>query len=376
MTYATETPSTLSPLGTTEIGSRLRVGFITHFDQHADVGTIYRDNIRLIQELERLGYDSAWIATRHFFSGWAALPSPYTFLGAAAISTTKIGLGTAVLPIVLDDAVRAAEEVAVLDHLSGGRLQLGLGKGVPSDSFHVFEGWRPDRDRNFEEKIERLNWALDGNEVEGGTASIWPANPQLQGREFVGSSNIETIRFAARSGVGLILERFGNGPERTPEARRAFQQRQADSVIEYRRVFAETWGSDRTPYVVASRSAFPGATTDAALAESGTTASRWNEYAGQLGRVNPDHSPAQQLLSDNFIWGDAETLADDLIADPTVALTDELVLGIHPVTHTIDETIEKARILLEDVVPLLEPRWHAARAELGLHPAKTQEQVA
>lgn len=355
---------TTDPLDTTDIGQRLRIGFITHFDQHADLTTIYRDNVALIRQLEALGYDSAWIATRHFFSGWAALPSPYSFLGAAAVSTTKIALGTAVLPIVLDDAVRAAEELSVLDHLSGGRLLAGLGKGVPSDSFHVFEAFKPDRDRNFEEKVSTLNWALQGSQVTGGTASIWPANAGLQGRQFVGSSNIETIRFAARSGLGFILERFGNGPERTPEARAGFQQRQADSVIEYRRVFAETWGDQRTPYVVASRSAFPGRTTEEALAEAGASATRWNEFAAQIGRVDRTRSIADQLLSDNFIWGDPQALADDLLADPTLPLIDELVLGIHPVTHSIAETGEKAKILIEQVVPLVIPRWRAARESL------------
>jgi len=354
-------PSTLDPLGASELGTRLRVGFITHLDQHDDLSTIYRDNIRLIQALEELGYDSAWIATRHFFSGWAALPSPYAFLGAAAISTSTIGLGTAVLPIAVDDPVRAAEDLSVVDHLSGGRLLAGLGKGVPSDSFHVFESFRSDRDRNFEDKLDTLNWALGGGRVEGGTASIWPPNTALTGREFAGSSNIESIRFAARSGVGFILERFGNGEERTPEARAAFQRRQADSVREYRRVFAETWGDTRTPYVVTSRTAFPGDSTDAALAEAAATASRWNQFAAQIGRVDPDRSAADQLLSDNFIWGDPQALADDLLADPTIPLTDELVLGIHPVTHTIDETIEKARILIQEVVPLVEPRWREAR---------------
>ncbi|MDQ1123441.1 LLM class flavin-dependent oxidoreductase [Microbacterium trichothecenolyticum] len=364
-------PSTLDPRGTGPLGSRLRVGFITHLDQHDDLSRIYRDNIRLIQGIEELGYDSAWIATRHFFSGWAALPSPYAFLGAAAVSTSRIALGTAVLPVVLDDAVRVAEDLAVIDHLSGQRLLAGLGKGVPSDSFHVFEAYHPDRDGTFEAKLDTLDWALRGNTVEGGSASIWPPAPALEGRQFAGSSNIESIRAAARRGIGLILERFGNGPERTPEARRAFQQRQADSVVEYRRVFAETWGDARTPYVITSRSAFPGTTTDAALAEASETASRWNSFAAQLGRLDPSLSVPEQFLSDNFAWGDPRALADDLLADPTVALTDELVLGIHPVTHSIDQTLEKARVLIEQVVPLVEEGWRAARAEAGTAEAVT-----
>ena len=355
---------TRSPLGTTDLGQRLRIGFITHLDQHQDTATIYRDNIKLFQALERLGYDSGWIASRHFGSGWAALPSPYAFLGALAASTERIGLGTAVLPLIFDDSVRAAEELSVIDHLSGHRLLAGIGKGVPNDSYHVFEAYTPDRDRSFEEKVETLHWALQGSQVENGSASIYPANTALEGRLFHGSSNIETIRFAARHGDGFILERFGNGPERAGSQRRAFQERQAESVREYLSVFRETWGDERTPYVVTSRTTYPGVSAEAALAEAGARVAQWNEAAAKSGRVNLDDPIEEQLLSDNFIWGDPAALAADLLADPTVLLTDELVLGIHPTLHTIDETIEKARILITEVVPLLREGWASGRAEL------------
>ncbi|WP_080796146.1 LLM class flavin-dependent oxidoreductase [Corynebacterium pacaense] len=369
MSFSTQSvQGTRAPLGTSGIGEQLRIGFITHLDQHDNLDTIFADNIRLIRELERQGYDSAWIATRHFNAGWAALPSPFAFLGAAAAVTERIDLGTAVLPLVLDDPVRVAEEASVIDHYSGGRLLLGVGKGVPSDSFHVFEGWNSDRDRNFVDKVDRLHWALEGNRVEGGSASIWPPNTNLEGRIFHGSSNIETIRNAAIKGDGLILERFGNGPERTPENRRAFHQRQADSVIEYRRVFAETWGDTRTPYVITSRTAFDGPTTQEALEDFGARTARWLEQAELVGRADPAHTTEQKLLSDNAIWGDGAELAADLLSDPTIALSDELVLGIHPAAHTTDEAISHAAALLNDVVPLVRRGWAAQRAELNLSP--------
>ena len=355
---------TRSTLGSTDLGERLRIGFITHLDQSEDLTTIFGENVRLVQALESLGYDSAWLATRHFGSGWSTAPSPYGLLGAFAATTERIGLGTAVLPIVFDDAVRVAEDLSVIDHHSGHRLLAGIGKGVPSDSYHVFEAYRPDRDRNFEEKADTLHWALAGGEVEGGSAAIFPPNTLLEGRIFHGSSNLETIRSAARRGDGFILERFGNGPERDPAQRRRFQLRQFESVLEYRRVFAETWGDSRTPWVVTSRTAYPGVTTAAALAEASARAERWNEYAAQLGRVDLSLSQADQLLSDNFVWGDPATLAADLLADPTVLLTDELVLGIHPALHTVDETIAKAETLLSEVVPLLLAEWRDARAAL------------
>lgn len=357
---------TLTPLGTPGTGDRLRVGFITHLDQHDDLSTIFADNIRLIRELERQGYDSAWIATRHFNAGWAALPSPFAFLGAAAAVTDRIDLGTAVLPLVLDDPVRVAEEVSVIDHFSGGRLLLGVGKGVPSDSFHVFEGWDSDRDRSFTEKIDRLHWALEGNQVEGGSASVWPPDRNLGGRIFHGSSNIGTIRNAARRGDGLILERFGNGEERTPENRRAFHRRQADSVTEYRRVFAETWGDSRTPYVITSRSVFDGPTSEDALKDFSERTARWHAQDVRVGRALESQTPAEKLLGDNAVWGTVDELAADLLSDPTLALSDELVLGIHPAEHTVDEAVAHAGVLLDEVVPLVREGWAEQRRELGL----------
>ncbi|KAB1662248.1 LLM class flavin-dependent oxidoreductase [Pseudoclavibacter chungangensis] len=367
-------PDTRSPR-TGEI-PELRIGFITHLDQHDDLGSIYRDNLRLVQALETLGYDSAWIATRHFKAGWATLPSPFAFYGAAAVSTERIALGTAVLPLLLDDPVRAAEEVSVVDHLSNGRLVLGLGKGVPSDSFHVFDSWNKNRDAGFVAKAERLQWALEGSQVEGGSESLHPPNRSLSGRVLYGSSNLETIRRAAENGEGFILERFGNGPERTAAARRGFQERQAESIRIYRQVFEETWGDMRTPYVVLSRSAYPGPTVESALAEAGTRVRRWNDFAARIGRVDPTWSVPDQLLSDNVPWGTPEVLAADLLADPSVALSDEIVLGVHPAHHTIDETIEKARILLEELVPLVRSGWRAQREELGIDELRTDRVTA
>ncbi|NYF29076.1 hypothetical protein [Microbacterium sp. JAI119] len=131
---------------------------------------------------------------------------------------------------------------------------------------------------------------------------------------------------------------------------------------EYRRVFADTWGSTRTPWVVTSRSAFPGRTTEEALAFAGERTARWNVASAAAGRVDLSLSIPDQLLSDNFAWGSPEALAADLLADPTIALTDELVLGIHPAVLDRAETIDRARVLLREVVPLVEEGWRAQRA--------------
>ncbi|WP_054686527.1 LLM class flavin-dependent oxidoreductase [Microbacterium sp. No. 7] len=352
-------PRTTAPLAASGAGQELRVGFITHLDQHDDLHRIYGENIRLIQALEEIGFDSAWIATRHFYSGFAALPSPFAFYGAAAQATSRIHLGTAVLPLVPDDPVRDAEEAAALDYLSGGRLQLGLGKGVPSDAYSVFAKWGGDRELEYDDKTDRLKWAVAGGEVEGTKTRIWPPNEDLLGRIYHGTSNWETIRRAARHGDGLILERFGTGDERHPDRREGFLRRQADSIVEYRRTFRDAWGGARTPYVVLSRSAWPGSLDDLAR-----TTAKWNDFARELGRVPLDLDAAGEALADNVVWGDPEELAGRLLDDPSVLLSDELVLGIHPSHQTIDETIERARVLYERTVPIVRAAWAAHRPTL------------
>lgn len=353
-------PRTNRPLAGSGAGERLRVGFITHLDQHDDPATIYRDNIRLIQELERIGYDSAWIATRHFHSGFAALPSPFAFYGAVAAATSRIHLGTAVLPILVDDPVRDAEEAAALDHLSGGRLQLGIGKGVPSDAYHVFSRWGGDREAEYDEKADRLRWALAGGQVPGSQSSIWPRDEDLLGRIYHGTSNWDTIRRAARQGDGFILERFGNGDERTPEARPAFLRRQADSIVEYRRAFREAWGEARTPFVVLSRTVWPGR-----LDSFARSTERWNEAARAYGRLPLGLDAAGEALSDNVIWGEPEALAERLVEDdPSVLLADELVLGVHPAHQSIEQMIDHARVLFERTVPTIALEWKRRRPAL------------
>ena len=82
-----------------------------------------------IAHAEALGFDSAWVAQHHFHELEGGLPSPVVFLAHVAARTRRIRLGTGIVTLPMENAVRVAEDAIVLDLLSGGRLELGVGTG-------------------------------------------------------------------------------------------------------------------------------------------------------------------------------------------------------------------------------------------------------
>ncbi len=97
----------------------------------------YRDTIELVRLAESVGFDSAWVSEHHGASD-GYLPSLLVMCAALAEATSTIGLGTGVILTPFHDPLRLAEDAAVVDQLSGGRLTIGLGIGWRSEEFRMF----------------------------------------------------------------------------------------------------------------------------------------------------------------------------------------------------------------------------------------------
>ena len=95
------------------------------------------DHLALGDLAEPLGFDSLF-ALEHHFTGYAMSPSPTQLLSYFAGRTKRITLGTAVIVLPWHDPVRLAEEIALLDILSGGRCLLGFGRGAASVEYAGF----------------------------------------------------------------------------------------------------------------------------------------------------------------------------------------------------------------------------------------------
>src|SRR5919202_2228992 len=110
----------------------------------------YRDSVELVRLAEALGFESAWVSEHHG-AGDGYLPSLLPMLAAFAAATERIALGTGIVLTPFHDPLRLAEDAAVVDQLSGGRLILGLGIGWRAEEFRMFN----------QEKGERVRRTID-----------------------------------------------------------------------------------------------------------------------------------------------------------------------------------------------------------------------
>ena len=101
---------------------------------------VYQADLALADLAEPLGFDSIW-SVEHHFTDYTMVPDVYQFLTYMAGRTEKAQLGSMVIVLPWHDPLRAAEEISMLDNLSGGRVILGLGRGAGRVEF---EGFRLD----------------------------------------------------------------------------------------------------------------------------------------------------------------------------------------------------------------------------------------
>ena len=112
---------------------------------------------------EGWGYESFWLPENHF--GEAAIPEPLMLLAAVATGTRRIALATTSYLLPLRHPLQAAEQVAVLDQLSGGRVILGVGRGYQSAMFDAFSVDRKDKRRIFAWCLNTMIQAWEGEPV-------------------------------------------------------------------------------------------------------------------------------------------------------------------------------------------------------------------
>jgi alkanesulfonate monooxygenase SsuD/methylene tetrahydromethanopterin reductase-like flavin-dependent oxidoreductase (luciferase family) len=320
----------------------------------------FEQSLELFRSGEALGYDSAWIRQRHLER---AVSSAATFLAAASQRTTRIGLGAAVIQMGYENPFRLAEDLASVDVLSGGRLQVGLSAGAPNHGAllgeRLFDGDPEQIDFSWA-RVARLRRNLAGEWL-GGEDSfvesaagrvrprVSPYAPGLTERLWYGGGSRRSVEWAGRNGFNLLIGNITTG-EGTDDYREA-QLRQLEA-------FRANWSERRAPRIALGRVIVPFDGADAA------TRQRYRAFAeGRHARTLAPHGERRTLFAPDLV-GTADEILEQLLVDPVIAQVSELRLEL-----PYDLPFEHYRQILEDFVTRIAP-------ELGWRPAGTRAAAA
>jgi len=127
--------------------ARLKIGFIP-----IEGGTYYKEALEEVTRAEELGFDSVWMEEHHAVTNhyW---PSPFPVLAGFATRTSKVMLGTDIAVAAFYHPVRLAEDIAMLDVMSNGRITLGIAIGYKPDEFALYGVDLARRGARFEEQL-------------------------------------------------------------------------------------------------------------------------------------------------------------------------------------------------------------------------------
>lgn len=172
---------------------------------------VYRQELRLAEMAEPLGFDSIW-TVEHHFDDYTMCPDVLQFLTYMAGRTTHVKLGSGVVVLPWHDPIRVAEQVSMLDHVSNGRVILGLGRGLARIEY---EGFRVDQNEGrsrFVEYAELVLNALEKGYMEGGEHTKQPRREirpfparSFRGRTYAAAVSPESMPIMAKLGVGLLV---------------------------------------------------------------------------------------------------------------------------------------------------------------------------
>lgn len=289
---------------------------------------------------EELGFHAVWIGEhRVWYDGWC--PAPLQALAYVAGKTSTIHLGTAMYLVPQHDAFAAARSIATLDHLSGGRLELGTGLGYRDAEFDALALRRDRRGRLMDAGLDAMEAVWRGEH--GDAAPVQRPAPRI----WMGGMADPAIARAASRGYGLLLPhtlRIGD------YRRIADDYRTRAAVPGLVGTLRELWVSD-DPKACARHIERIGLH----LTEE---AGSWWALKGKFGFEARDQVDRQVARG----VGEVATGSAEQVAGALRAVFDAGVdyIALRPVFEFVEQTElhEQLRVIAEQVVPLLEGAGH------------------
>lgn len=344
-----------------------RLGFLTHFDGVGDAKVVYQNTLRLYEFADELGFEVGWIAQHHLQAG-EGLPSPFPFLAAAAERTKKIRLGTAVVILPLENPIRLAEDAAVVDTLSGGRVELGIGSGFDPIAYKAIGVDIEKRREITSSHVNALQGALRGEPIGSADGpTLHPAAPTLANRVWQGVFSEQGARYAAQHGVGLLLNRATYGYDEP-----------TDQVQEpWARAYLDTWkswdGQLGKPRLGLSRIVYPSLDKRTAQAELQDGILRSSARLVKSGKFPAGLTTDEYFKRFHAFYGHPDEVAQELATDNVLPHITDLICQFNPGVPSIDQALRAFELIATKVAPALGWRPNAqgtSQPELQAEPLK------
>jgi alkanesulfonate monooxygenase SsuD/methylene tetrahydromethanopterin reductase-like flavin-dependent oxidoreductase (luciferase family) len=328
-----------------------KLGFLTIglFDA-ADPRAGHESTLEIIQFGEQLGFDSAWLRHRHLQYG---ISSPVAVLGAASQRTSRIHLGTAVIPLGWENPLRLAEDLATVDVLSGGRLNPGISVGPPMQYDRVKEALYPDtadvEDFSYR-RVERLLSFVRGEQASdfSGTEGfevfsdrVEPHSPGLAERLWYGGASLRSATWAGEHGMNFLTSSVVKAEESED-----FEQIQLSHIRAFRAAHPDGDNARVSQGLVV----IP---TDTATAQQ---RARYHAYAEKrTPRTASPQGPARMMFARDLV-GSSDEIAEALLAHAAFREIDEVAFAL-PFSFEHDDYVQ----ILTDMATRLGPAlgWKA-----------------
>jgi alkanesulfonate monooxygenase SsuD/methylene tetrahydromethanopterin reductase-like flavin-dependent oxidoreductase (luciferase family) len=188
-------------------------------DVHPPFHEYFEDILDEVQLAEELGYECYWFTEHHFLLYGGPICNPSVFIAAAAARTRRIRLGTAISIVPLRHPLQTAEDYAMADAISGGRLDFGVGRGNNDIDYVNYGIDRTDSRERFEEAMEIISeaWSKDrfsyrGKHWQLEDIDLYP-KPVRPPRVWVAANSPESGRWAGLHGYDLMTVAHTRAPE-------------------------------------------------------------------------------------------------------------------------------------------------------------------
>ncbi|MCX5400794.1 LLM class flavin-dependent oxidoreductase [Streptomyces sp. NBC_00102] len=315
----------------------------------------HESTLRIIELGEQLGFDSAWVRHRHLQYG---ISSPVAVLAAATQRTSRIHLGTAVVPLGWENPLRLAEDLATVDVLSGGRLEPGVSVGPPAHFDQVKDALYPataaDEDFGHDRARRLLDFvrgeratAFSGTEgIEVFSDRVEPHSPGLADRMWYGAASHRSARWAGENGMNLLTSSVVKAEDTagSPDF--------AELQLSHIRTFREHHPDGERARVSQGLVVVP--------TDSATPAQRakYEEYArSRAPRTAAPQGPVRAVFAPDLV-GTSEQLAEQLHAHAAFREIDEVAFAL-PFSFEHEDYVQ----ILHDMATVLGPAlgWKPAQ---------------